>query len=412
MAAKVLYISYDGMTDPLGQSQVIPYLQGLVAQGHRISLISFEKPARYQKQGEFIRQLLNSSGITWHPMMFTRRPPFLSKIYDVWQLHRKVKSLWKKERFDFTHCRSYVAASAGLALKHAFGVPFLFDMRGFWVDERVDNGQWNLKNPFFRFFYNYYKKKEKAYFRESEHIISLTWKGKQELETRYEVPAGKVTVIPCCVDLKHFDYSRVDAAQVAEQKKALGIRPGEQVLSYLGSLGGWYLEKEMLDFFRVLKTTYPAARFLFITQDPVEKIARAASASGVDPKDIIVQPATRKEVPLFLSLSDWAVFFIKDAYSKRASSPTKQGEIMAMGLPLICNDIGDTGRIVEDSASGLVIREFSKPVYEQTARAVGDLLKLDKALVRKAAFDYYDLAGGVANYQQVYAAILTKTKKD
>ena len=45
---------------------------------------------------------------------------------------------------------------------------------------------------------------------------------------------------------------------------------------------------------------------------------------------------------------------------------------MAMGLPLICNDIGDTGRIVEDSASGLVIREFSKPVYEQTARAVGD----------------------------------------
>ena len=28
--AKILYISYDGMTDPLGQSQVIPYLVGLV----------------------------------------------------------------------------------------------------------------------------------------------------------------------------------------------------------------------------------------------------------------------------------------------------------------------------------------------------------------------------------------------
>ena len=44
----VLYLSYDGMTDPLGQAQVIPYLQELSSKhGHTYTLISFEKKERY-----------------------------------------------------------------------------------------------------------------------------------------------------------------------------------------------------------------------------------------------------------------------------------------------------------------------------------------------------------------------------
>ena len=42
----VLYLSYDGMSDPLGQSQVLPYLAGLTRRGHRITLVSFEKNSR------------------------------------------------------------------------------------------------------------------------------------------------------------------------------------------------------------------------------------------------------------------------------------------------------------------------------------------------------------------------------
>ena len=38
-----LYLSYDGISDPLGQSQVLPYLKGLARLGHKIHLISFEK---------------------------------------------------------------------------------------------------------------------------------------------------------------------------------------------------------------------------------------------------------------------------------------------------------------------------------------------------------------------------------
>jgi len=39
---RVLYISYNGMLDPLGQSQVIPYLKELSRAGVSLTLLSFE----------------------------------------------------------------------------------------------------------------------------------------------------------------------------------------------------------------------------------------------------------------------------------------------------------------------------------------------------------------------------------
>ena len=49
MTKNVLYLSYDGMTDPLGQSQVLPYIIGLSKKGYKFHLVSFEKPNRLRK---------------------------------------------------------------------------------------------------------------------------------------------------------------------------------------------------------------------------------------------------------------------------------------------------------------------------------------------------------------------------
>jgi glycosyltransferase involved in cell wall biosynthesis len=399
---KVLFISYDGMTDPLGQSQVIPYLKGLTKNGYQITLLSFEKKEKLAKLSSHIQSILDQAGIKWETVLFTRKPPILSKLYDVWKLKRKVRQLHAKQNFNFIHCRSYVAAEAGWEMRRRFGVPFLFDMRGFWVDERVDNGQWNLSNPFFRFFYRHYKKKEKVYFRNASHVISLTWKGKEELVNKYDVPAEKINVIPCCVDLEHFDYNKVSEKEIQEKRASLGLSKEDVVITYLGSLGGWYLVKEMMDFFAEMKKKVPAAKFLFITQDSPTMIYQAAAASNINTNNILVQPALRNEVPLYLSLGNYSIFFIKDAYSKRASSPTKQGEIMAMGIPLICNDIGDTGKIVEASGAGILVKEFVAMAYQGAVEKLPYLLSIDKKNIRKAAFEYYDLANGVSAYAEVY----------
>ncbi|HTF80814.1 MAG TPA: hypothetical protein VL947_03780, partial [Cytophagales bacterium] len=75
---RVLYLSYDGMTDPLGQSQVIPYLCGLSKLGHKIHLVSFEKKVNYKHSRSIVEAILAQDGITWHPRFYTKKPPVLS----------------------------------------------------------------------------------------------------------------------------------------------------------------------------------------------------------------------------------------------------------------------------------------------------------------------------------------------
>lgn len=402
---KILYISYDGMTDPLGQSQVIPYLKELTKHGFQFTLLSVEKKERLEKNGELIRRILQDAGITWETLLFTASPPILSKLYDQFRLNATAIRLHRKHQFDLVHCRSYVAAATGIKLKEKFSIPFLFDMRGFWVDERVDSGLWNLKNPLYKFFYTVYKKKEKEYFSTSAHIISLTQKGKEELISRYKVPAAKISVIPCCADLELFDYTKINLSDKEQTKKQLDISPATKVLSYLGSLGGWYMTDEMLDFFAVLKKSIPDSVFLFITHDNKEQIISKAAQKGIDSNAIRVIPASRNQVPGYLSISDWSIFFIKDLYSKKASSPTKQGEIMAMGIPIVCNDIGDTGKIITTLKSGAVINQFATSEYETIASSMDQLLQLEKKHIRESAFHYFDLQTGVEKYRQAYLQI-------
>ena len=394
------------MTDQLGQSQVLPYLVGLSALGYQFTLLSFEKKDRYAKSAKVIEEICKENKIRWVPQFFSSRPPLLSKVYDGIKMKRKARKLYREERYDFTHCRSYVAASASLDLLKKQKVPFLFDMRGFWVDERVDNGQWNLKNPVYKIAYKYFKKKEKKYFQNSARIISLTERGKNELITNYHVSENKITVIPCCVDLEHFNPDKPELSLKNELKKKMGIEENDKILSYLGSLGGWYLVDEMLDFFRELKKNEPNSRFLFITQDKKEKITSAAKARGVSETDIIVQAASRKEVPELLALSNWSIFFIKDAYSKKASSPTKQGEIMAMGIPVICNDIGDTGLIVKSSNAGIVVDSFTDEAYHKVIELLGKKIVSSGSSIRNGAFEFFDLQKGVEKYLSIYKKII------
>ena len=129
MTARVLYITYDGLTDPLGQSQVLPYLAGLAAVGHRITVLSCEKPGRMAQDGNRMRRQCEAAGIGWTPLAYHKRPPILSSALDAAALQRAALRLHREQSFDIVHCRSYIPARAGLALKQRFGVKLLFTTR-------------------------------------------------------------------------------------------------------------------------------------------------------------------------------------------------------------------------------------------------------------------------------------------
>ncbi len=404
---KVLYISYDGMTDPLGQSQVLPYLEALSLRGgYKFTILSFEKKARYDKEKHAIIAICERAGIDWQPLFYTKNPPVISKIYDRWQMKRRSEQLHQQERFDMIHCRSYVAAEMGLSLKKATGVKFLFDMRGFWADEKVDNGQWNQQNILFRKIYNHYKQKEKDFLLEADAVISLTHAARKELLEQAAYKHLRVDVIPCCADLHHFDYNKVSPQQVAQLRERFQILKDQKIITYLGSVGGWYMTKEMFAFMRILMSQHPEFIMLVLTKDDPEQVKKEALEEGVPADRLLVTYATRSELPTHIALSDCSIFFIRPTYSKVASSPTKHAELMGMGIPVICNDIGDTGHIVESSKTGFMVRNFTHAEFQEIATRMDELMNITKEKIREEAFSYFDLEKGINSYLDVYKRLL------
>jgi glycosyltransferase involved in cell wall biosynthesis len=401
---KVLYISYDGMTDVLGRSQVIPYLQGLSLLGHQIHLVSFEKTKISAYEFEAVRKLLNASNIRWYPRRFHSNPPGISKIIDLFSITSFTRNLQKKEKFDLVHCRSYIAAIAGLALKLNYGLKFVFDMRGFWVDERIEGGIWNLRNPVYKLFYSYFKKKEKQFFENADAVVSLTHNGKSVIEDQFGLQvAQKTTVIPCCVDTELFSREKISNEKIIALRKKLGFANGTFVLSYLGSTGTWYLTDEMLLFFKVLKEKFHDAVFLFISGDDPEIIKRKAIQYDIDERQILVKKASREEVPLYLLLSNLSIYFIKPVFSKRASSPTKQAEIMSMGIPVVCNaGIGDSAIIMNDGKAGFMINGFTDEEYQRVIDNMDIILNLDPDQLREKALKLFNMHDGIDKYHQIY----------
>ena len=396
---QVLYLSYDGMTDPLGQSQVLPYLIGLSKLGYAFTLISAEKSENFAKREAIIREITQKHHIDWQPITYTKKPPVFSTLYDVRRLRRKATALHKQKKFAFVHCRSYISALVGEQLKKRFGLPFIFDMRGFWANERVDGGLWNLKNPLFKIVYHYFKRKEKDFLQNAAHIISLTHHAKAEI-TSWNLPTQRpIQVIPCCADLKHFTPLTTTTTTTTSVA-------GKFVLSYLGSLGTWYMLREMLEFFVELRKTYPHAHFLFITPDSPEVIYNEADTLQIPRDCFTIKHGERAEVPALLAESTVSIFFVKPAYSKKASSPTKMGEILAMGIPLIANkNIGDTEWLFEKYACGALVDDFSQASYQKTIENLPALLQIPPVLLRETAVAYFGLEEGVKRYAAVYTAV-------
>jgi glycosyltransferase involved in cell wall biosynthesis len=405
---EVLYLSYDGMTDPLGQSQVLPYIIGLTKEGYRFTIISFEKKEKFKESQTEISKLLSEHNIIWHPLSYTKWPPIFSTIFDLLRLRNKAASLHKKSQFAIVHCRSYITALVGQWMKQKFHIKFIFDMRGFWADERVDGNIWKLSNPVFKLVYEFFKRKEKQFLEQADYTICLTYAAKKEIESwqrinRQSIP---IAVIPCCVDMNLFNSDAIHQQDLDTHRVSLNLSKNDYVLSYLGSLGTWYMLDEMMDFFKELLSQKPLAKFLFITGDNSELIQLAAIKKSIPTDSIVIVKSPRSEVPQYLSLSDSCIFFIKPSYSKMASSPTKQGEIMALGLPVVCNEgVGDTDYVVRKYDSGFVVHDFTVESYStQIAQMLS--VQLDKTKIIQGASDFFSLEKGIKAYSDVYQNVL------
>ncbi|HEY8933796.1 MAG TPA: glycosyltransferase [Cyclobacteriaceae bacterium] len=382
---KVLYLSYDGLTDPLGQSQILPYLCGL-SNEYSITIVSFEKRNRYEVEKELIEGICSDNSIQWIPLVYHKNPPVISTLYDLWRLRSVSAMLHRNQDFKIVHCRSYLTSLVGLWMKNKYHTKFIFDMRGFWADERVEGGLWNLSNIIYKSIFNFFKKKERQFLKNADATITLTYSAKDQIfDWGF---SSHIYVIPCCVDLDHFNPAKIDPIEKINLKQELGIAQDDFVLLYLGSLGTWYLVDEMKDFFYELRKT-TKTKFLLVTPDEFSS----------DDADVIVRKVSRKQVPLFISIANASIMLIKNSFSKKASSATKMAEVMAMNIPVLSNPgWGDVDTILKEGGGHLIADAGStlKSIEASTCNS------------REYCLEYFSLEKGIKTYKEVYEELVKK----
>jgi glycosyltransferase involved in cell wall biosynthesis len=408
---EVIFISYDGMTDPLGQSQVLPYLSLLSKNGYSFHLISCEKEDKFNLNKGKIESICKENGIVWHPLNYSSGIPVISSVINVRNIKKKALQICESSPIKMIHARSYIPAIIALAFQKNKSTKFLFDMRGFWPDERVDGVIWNITKFPFKQVYKYFKKKEIQFIENADHIISLTNNAKAEIESWEHTKNRKaeISVIPCCADLNHFNYNNINPELVAEYRSTLKINKNDFVLTYLGSIGSWYLLDDMLDFYVELLQTKPEAKFLFVSKDDPGFILNAAKQKGIDTKNFIIKGSEREDLPSLLSLTSASIFFITPTYSKKASSPTKMAELLGMGIPIICNaNVGDSNYFLEKENCGLLIPELNISEYKKAILQLNDALAIPKEDLFKISEKHFSLSEGGKTFLYAYNKVNEK----
>ena len=391
--ARVLYVSYTGLLEPLGQSQVLQYLVGL-SEDHEIELISFEKPAQFADLDEklTLSSQLADAGIHWHPLTYHKRFSLLATPYDLACMLQKALQLDRQKSFDIVHCRSYIAGIAGAILKKRRGTRFIFDMRGFWADERVDGGIWKAGSLFYRGA----KKVERWLLLSADYLVSLTQAGVVEIEKfPYMQDVNlRSAVIPTCTNMSLFQ------PHLSSRAKDNAITIG-----MVGSVGTWYLFNEMLQCVARIFAANPDARLLVVNRSDHALVWQQLADLGIANDRVEITAANYSEVASHIGRMDFGFFFIKPVFSKKASAPTKLGEFLACGVPCLTNaGVGDMDAILESSKTGICVQAFSSEAYDAAYQQIIELLK-EEGLAercRQTAEQYFSLEQGIADYQRIY----------
>jgi glycosyltransferase involved in cell wall biosynthesis len=401
----VLYITYDGLLDPLGGSQILPYLRGIAAGGGRLTVLSFEKRDRFDADGAALRGLLSGQGIVWRPLRFTRRGGALAKLWDISRMYVAALAIALGSRVKGVHARGHPPAMAAHLLKRLLGTLTIFDFRGFWVDERVDKGGWDLSRALHRWQYRRFKRIERRMLGSSDALVVLSEAAVPKLRGMGLNPSASVTVIPCCADFDHFPLA---TAELREQMRAeLGIPSDATVIGYLGSIGQMYLPERFFQGFVRAAERLPALRALIISPDTgkAEALVLGQVPAGLRAR-VLVRSASRDLVPRFIAVFDMLASLIQPSEARVGASPTKVAECLASGVPVICNaGVGDVAGQVRALDAGVIVDPWSDDEFVAAVERIDAMGGHWGARLREASRKVFGLEIAHQRYLAIYSRL-------
>ena len=408
MGRRVLYLTLDGLLQPLGFSQVARIVMRLAKSGWQYRVISLEKPQDLERRQEVARvgRLLRDAGVEWRYLPYDWAQTSRAALQNMGALIGEAVQATRRGDFDLVHAWAFHGGVAAHAAWLATGTRYVYDTRSYWIDERIEEGRWFTTPGRVAVA----RGVEHRLFASASGVVTLTELQADDVrEGRFGSPAGKVVqCIPTCADFDDFAlkprarWSAVSEAQRAALKGAL-------VLGIVGALNRSYLVDETLALCRRVLALRRDAQVLVLSSQR-EVYLQAARDAGIDLERLTIVNAAHDAMPEWLSLIDFGMLLLQPhSQAKRASMPTKLAEFFAVGVRPVqfgCNvEVQDW---VRKSGTGVIVKAVSDDALDEAARTIAECGAVDLALGRARTEKHFSLETGADRYNQLLAQVLSQ----
>jgi glycosyltransferase involved in cell wall biosynthesis len=241
---------------------------------------------------------------------------------------------------------NYQNALIAIALRDAFGLPYVYEVRGFWEDTWLSRHA-STANLAASDRYVRSRALETHCMTAADLVVTLGEAMRDEIIAR-GVPADRIVIAPNGVNAEFL----APLPSAAELRRSLGIRDGEFVVGLVSSLVAHEGIGTLLEAVKVLNDQGLPVRALVVGDGPERAaLQRRAADLGLD----AVFPG---RVPMSAVRSYHAVLdvFVVPRTPDRVCqlvTPLKPVEAMASGLPVVVSGVHALTEIVRDKVTGM-----------------------------------------------------------
>jgi glycosyltransferase involved in cell wall biosynthesis/tetratricopeptide (TPR) repeat protein len=261
---------------------------------------------------------------------------------------------------------SYFNGLVGLALKSHFGLPLVYEVRGFqedsWASRQMADDATSTA------YYEGFARADAQCMRDADRVVTLAEVMADEI-TRRGVPRERISVIPNAVDVQRFAPRDRDATLV----RSLGL-DGYVVLGYISSLVGY----EGVDVFLqglalLIERDLPVAGLVVGDGPELEPLRALARDLGIADRIRLPGRVPHESVLDYYAMIDVFVVPRRDMRVCHLVTPLKPFEAMAMGIPLLVSDVAALHEVAEPGTRGLAFApDQPHSLATEAARLVGD----------------------------------------
>lgn len=323
---KVTYITVDGLLDPLGQAQIIPYLLGIKSRVPSVSsirILSIEKKRRIDSELSELKDRLKQSNIEWE--YSKEHCSYFSLPLKVFWLISRIRSA--RRCSSIFHLRGF--QSLLLFFLSMTRKPFIYDVRGI-LGEFFETKRFSF--PLIKIAVTAI---DKWGLITASHLVFLDQSALDLTEKLYSLTLNnKSTIIPTAVDRTIFKPNKLEDNRCHTK---VGSRPFSKLrFVYLGGARDPYrpdLAIHIVNLFSL--SVREKIEVIFINEFDVEYLKDLCEKSLNRSIDWRVISVPHLSVPNYLANSDFGLICNEPRLHRATSCPTKLGEFLSCGLSVV-----------------------------------------------------------------------------